>query len=313
MEAPRYLITGGGGFIGSHLVRGVLGRGHPVRVLDNFSSGSRQNLAGVQGDLEIVEGDIRDSRTCAAAVRDCAFVLHHAALPSVVRSVSDPQSCHDVNINGTFNLLLASRDAGVRRFVYACSSSVYGESPELPKEESMRPTPLSPYAVTKLTGEYYCGIFHSLYGLQTVSLRYFNVFGPRQDPTSQYSAVIPRFITAILRGESPTVYGDGGQTRDFTYVANVLHANMLACTRPDVGGLAVNVGAGQRYSLLELIRELERLAGRQAKPVFEPTRPGDVRDSLADIARAREKLGYEPIVDFGTGLRETLAYFKDLV
>ena len=308
----RWLVTGGAGFIGSHLVREILSRGQAVRVLDNFSTGSRAKLAGLTGALEIVEGDIRSPETCASAMREVAYVLHVAALPSVARSVADPQTSHDVNVNGTFNLLMAARDAGVKRLVYSSSSSVYGDTPELPKEEGMKPTPLSPYAVSKLVGEHYCSVFTSLFGLSTVALRYFNVFGPRQDPNSQYSAVIPRFITAMLKGEAPRVHGDGLQTRDFTYVKNVVHANLLACEADLSGPVVVNIGAGQRTSLLDLIAAIGALGGKTLAPVFEPTRKGDVRDSQAAIARAREKLGYTPIVDMAAGLAETLAYFKTL-
>lgn len=307
-----YLITGGAGFIGSHLVREVLARGHGVRVFDNFLAGKRGNLEGVTGDLELFEGDQRDPRACAAAMMDVSYVLALGALPSVARSVSDPQSSHDINVNGIFNLLMAARDAGVKRFVYSSSSSVYGNTPELPKREDMFPNPRSPYAVTKLTGEYYASVFHSLFNVPTVCLRYFNVFGPRQDPTSAYAAVIPRFIRALLKGEPLPVHGDGLQTRDFTYVANAVHANLLACTAPLEGPLVVNIGGGQRISLLDLVRELENLTGRSAQLAFEPPRPGDVRDSQADISKAREKLGYTPVVDMTTGLQKTLDYFKDL-
>ena len=312
MSRALFLITGGAGFIGSHLVREVLGRGDRVRVLDNFLAGKRQNLAGVTGDLEIVEGDQRDPATCATAMKGVTYVLHIGALPSVARSVSDPKASHDININGTFNLLMAARDAGVQRFVYSSSSSVYGNTPELPKVEGMTPNPRSPYAVTKLTGEYYCSVFHSLFGLPTVALRYFNVFGPRQDPSSAYAAVIPRFIRALLKGEPLPVHGDGLQTRDFTYVANAVHANLLACTAALTGPLVVNIGGGQRISLLDLVRELETLTGRKAALAFEAARPGDVRDSQADITRAREQLGYAPVVDMTRGLEQTLAYFRSL-
>jgi UDP-N-acetylglucosamine 4-epimerase len=311
--SDRYLVTGGGGFIGSHLVRALLERGHSVRVLDNFATGKRENLAGVTGPLEVVEGDIRNGETVRAALREVDHVLHTAALPSVARSVADPQNSHDVNINGTLNLLIAARDAKVKRFVFSSSSSVYGENPELPKHERLPTMPLSPYAVTKLAAEHYCQVFASLYGLQTVSLRYFNVFGPRQDPNSQYSAAIPRFITWTLRGESPQINGDGQQTRDFTYVANVVHANLLACTVPGVGGLVCNIGGGRRVSLLELLAQLAKLSGRKVEPVFGPPRAGDVRDSQADIGRAREKLGYEPLVQLEAGLAQTMDYFKNLV
>ena len=313
MSRSLYLVTGGAGFIGSHVVRALLARGDAVRVLDDFSTGKRAHLEGLTGTLEVHEGDIRSTATCAAAMRGASHVLHFAALPSVARSVADPQASQDVNCNGTFNLLMAAREAKVQRFVYSSSSSVYGDNPDLPKEEGMRTMPLSPYAVSKLAAEHYCTVFASLYGLPTVSLRYFNVFGPRQDPTSQYSAVIPRFITALLKGEPPTVNGDGGQTRDFTYVANVVHANLLSCTAKVEGPVVVNIGAGQRTSLLELLAQLEALTGRKASPVFAAPRPGDVRDSLAAIGRARDRIGYQPVNDLASGLKETLAYFKGLV
>ena len=313
MKRSTVLVTGGAGFIGSHLVRELLARKHAVRVLDNFVTGKRANLDGVSGPLEIVEGDQRDPAVCARVMRDVQYVLAVAALPSVSRSVADPRTSHDVNVNGIFNLLMAARDAGVERFVYSSSSSVYGNTPQLPKREDMSPSPLSPYAVSKLTGEYYCNIFSTLYNLPTVSMRYFNVFGPRQDPNSQYSGVISRFCTSMLRGESPVLNGDGTQTRDFTYVANVVHANLLACTAPLSGPLIVNIGAGQRTSLLDLLHALEGLTGRIADPIFQPERPGDVRDSQADITRAQATLAYTPIVDFHTGLRETLAHFKSML
>lgn len=313
MQPSTVLVTGGAGFIGSHLVRELLARGHSVRVLDNFVTGKPANLEGVRGDLTVIEGDLRDVATCGRATVNVDYVFHVAALPSVARSVADPRTSHDVNVNGMFNILMASRDAGVRRFIYSSSSSVYGNTPALPKNEVMHPSPLSPYAVSKLTGEYYCGIFSNLYGLHTVSMRYFNVFGPRQDPTSQYSGVISRFCTSLLRGEALILNGDGGQTRDFTYVANVVHANILACSAEIAGPLIVNIGAGRRTSLLELLGALERLTGREAKPIFQPERQGDVRDSQADISLAKTKLGYEPIVDFADGLADTLAYFRSLV
>ena len=312
MSKPRYLVVGGGGFIGCHLVRELLSRGHGVRVLDNFTTGHRANLDGLAGELEIIEGDIRDRAVVSQAVEGISHILHQAALPSVVRSVADPLTSHEVNVTGTLNLLLAARNAKVERFVFASSSSVYGDTTELPKEEGMHPRPLSPYAIGKLCAEQYCRVFHSLYALNTVVLRYFNVFGPRQDPNSPYSAAIPMFIRAILNGQRPGVKGDGRQTRDFTYVANVVHANLLACTAKDVGGEVFNVGGGQRYSLLDLLSSLGKLGKTPVDPVFEPPRPGDVRDSQADINRAQRSLGYAPIVGFDDGLRETLSYYKSL-
>ena len=310
MNASRYLVVGGAGFIGSHIVRRLVADGALVRVLDDFSTGFRRNLEGLETKIELIEGDIRDRQVVARASTGVTHVLHQAALPSVARSVADPQTSNDVNVVGTLNLLVAARDAGVRRFVYASSSSVYGNTTELPKHEGMPLKPLSPYAVGKLCAEHYCHVFHSLYGLDTVMLRYFNVFGPRQDPDSPYSAAIPRFILTVLGGGQPTVKGDGLQTRDFTYVENVVHANLLACTAAGVGGRAFNVGVGQRISLLDLIRSLGRLTARTLEPIFEPARPGDVRDSQADIGQARALLGYEPIVDLQTGLERTVAFYR---
>jgi nucleoside-diphosphate-sugar epimerase len=307
-EDALYLVTGGAGFIGSHLVRELLNRGIAVRVFDNFTSGFRKNLEGLDRRLEVVEGDIRDRDALIGAMSGVTHVLHQAALTSVSRSVENPLTTHDVNSTGTLNVLVAARDARVRRVVYASSSSVYGDTPTLPKREDMPPRPISPYAISKLTGEQYCKVFHSLYGLQTVALRYFNVFGPRQDPGSPYSAVIPLFLKALLSGGSPTVKGDGKQTRDFTYVANVVQANLLAATVPGVTSGVFNVGTGNRVSLLDLIHQLHSLIGVDRPPVFDPPRPGDVRDSLADISQAREHLGYEPGAAFSTGLAETVKF-----
>jgi UDP-glucose 4-epimerase len=306
-----YLVTGGAGFIGSHLVRELLSRGSPVRIFDNFSSGFRRNLEGLSGSLEVVDGDIRDRQAVQKAMAGVTHVLHQAALTSVARSVENPLETHDVNSTGTLNLLVAARDAGVRRFVYASSSSVYGDTPTLPKREDMPPRPISPYAISKLTGEQYCKVFHSLYGLQTVSLRYFNVFGPRQDPGSPYSAVIPLFLKALLAGGAPIVRGDGKQTRDFTYVANVVQANLLASTVDGVSTGVFNVGTGNRVSLLDLIRELNSLTGVDRPPIFDAPRPGDVRDSLADISQARQQLGYEPGSAFSAGLAETVRFAQE--
>jgi nucleoside-diphosphate-sugar epimerase len=311
----RYLITGGAGFIGSNLARALLSSGHRVRVLDNFLTGKRENLAGLvdayRDAFELIEGDIRDPAATRRAVVGIDYVLHQGALPSVPRSVADPVLSNEINVAGTVNVLVASRDAGVRRVVFAASSSAYGDTPELPKREAMTPNPKSPYAAQKLAGEHYTRIFHEVYGLETVSLRYFNVFGPRQDPQSMYAAVIPRFITCVLRGEPPTVYGDGRQTRDFTYIDNVIQANLAACAAPKAAcGGVFNIACGERVSLLDILEIVYALAGKRVDPVFEPSRPGDVRDSLADISRAREIVGYDPKVPFREGLRTTFEWFR---
>jgi len=311
----EYLVTGGAGFIGSNLVSALLGRGSRVRVLDNFLTGKRENLAGVAaryGDaFELVEGDLRDPAAVARAVKDVRYILHQGALPSVPRSVADPVLSNGINVGGTVNLLVAARDAGVKRVVFAASSSAYGDTPELPKRETMIPGPKSPYAAQKLAGEHYMRIFWEVYGLQTVSLRYFNVFGPRQDPMSMYAAVIPRFITAVLSGDPPTVYGDGGQTRDFTYIDNVVQANLAACeASTEACGKVFNIACGERISLLEILDQVYRLAGRRVDPRFEPPRRGDVRDSLADISAARMLLGYDPDVAFPEGLAKTFDFFR---
>lgn len=305
-----YLVTGGAGFIGSHIVKELVRRGERVRVLDNFSTGRRENLAPFLEHIELVEGDLRDLPTVRRAVEGVDHVLHQAALASVPRSVADPLASNSANVTGTLNLLVAARDAGVRRVVYAASSSAYGDSPTLPKQEDMPTAPKSPYAVSKLAGEHYCRAFTEVYGLETVSLRYFNVFGPRQDPASQYAAVVPLFITAMLRGEPPTVHGDGLQSRDFTYVANVVHANLLATTAPGVAGRVFNVACGQRYTLLDLIASLDEIMGAHVTPVHTASRPGDVRHSLADVTAAQEALGYRAEVDFDEGLRRTVAWYR---
>lgn len=306
----NYLVTGGAGFIGSNLVHELLKRGESVRVLDNFSTGRRSNLTDVYDQIDLLEGDLRSSETCRQAVKEVDVVLHQGALPSVQRSVSDPFTSHDTNATATINLLVAARDAQVKRFVYASSSSVYGDSPTMPKQEEMTPRPKSPYAVAKLAGEHYCRIFWELYGLETVCLRYFNVFGPYQDPTSHYSAVIPLFIRAMLVGKAPTIYGDGSQSRDFTFVKNNVHANLLAATQPDVGGQIFNIACGQRYSLLDLMAALNQILGTALTPHFDHSRSGDVKHSLADIQRAQEKLGYTVQVDFMEGLRQTIAWYQ---
>jgi nucleoside-diphosphate-sugar epimerase len=300
----RYVVTGGAGFIGSHLVEHLVCQGHEVVVLDDFSTGRRENLAPWVDRIELVEGSITDPTACARAIRGADYVLHQAALPSVPRSVRDPDASHTVNATGTLQVLLAARDAGVKRVVYAASSSAYGNTAELPKHEGMVARPLSPYAVAKLAGEQYCRAFHASYGVPTVALRYFNVFGPRQDPTSQYAAVVPKFIAAARAGEQPTIFGDGEQTRDFTYVANVIRANLLACEAPDAAlGEVFNVGCGERISVNELWRRIRALVGATVEPRYQPSRTGDVRDSLASIDRAREMLGYEPVMTVAEGLR----------
>ena len=307
----HYLVTGGAGFIGSHIVDELVRRGETVRVLDNFFSGRRENIAQHRGRIEVVEGDLRDLETVRRAVAGMEYVLHLAAIASVPRSVAAPLASHEANATGTLHVLLAARDAGVRRVVYSSSSSVYGNGPTLPKHEAMAPQPLSPYAVSKLAGEQYCMAFHEVYGLPTVGLRYFNVFGPRQDPTSEYAAVIPRFITAMLQGHSPIIYGDGLQSRDFTYVANVVAANLLACERDSAMGQVMNVALGERITLLELVEDLNSILGTQLAPRFEAERPGDVKHSQADTSRVKAVLGFEQRVDFRSGLRETVQWFRE--
>jgi nucleoside-diphosphate-sugar epimerase len=305
----KALVTGGGGFIGSHLVRRLLSEGHEVRVLDDFSTGRRENLEACREAIELHEADVRDLDAVRRAVKGVARIYHQAALPSVVRSVEDPLTTNGVNVQGTLHLLIAARDAGVGRVVYAASSSAYGETPTLPKIETMPPSPLSPYALQKYVAEQYCTLFTRLYGLETVVLRYFNVFGPRQDPTSHYSAVIPKFITSLGGGEAPTVYGDGEQSRDFTYVDNVVDANLLAAEVPGAVGEVINVACGRRMTLNQLLEELRAIMGVSSAAVYAPPRPGDVRHSLADIGKARRILGFEPAVDIREGLRRTVAFF----
>jgi UDP-glucose 4-epimerase len=299
------LVTGGAGFIGSHVAAALLARGDKVRILDNFSTGRWENLSALAG-ADVIEGDVRSYHTVREAVDGVHFVLHQAALPSVPRSIRDPITSNDVNVVGTLNVLNASRDAKVARLVYASSSSIYGRNPELPKREDMMPLPISPYAVSKLAGENYCRAFTDMYGFETVVLRYFNVFGPRQNPKSQYSAVIPKFIDALLEGARPQVNGDGSQTRDFTYVDNVVQANLAACSAPNVAGRLFNVAAGARYSLLDLINQLAEIMGQPVDPVFHSSRMGDVPHSYASIEAAHQALGYRPTVAFAEGLRRTV-------
>lgn len=304
-----YLVTGGAGFIGSHLVRFLLERGERVRILDDFSTGKRENLAGLEDRVDLHQGDLKSDEDVRNAVSGMDFVFHQAAIPSVPRSVEAPMESHEANATGTLRLLRAAASVGVKRVVYASSSSVYGANPELPKVETMATEPLSPYAVAKLSGEHYATVFHHLYRLETVSLRYFNVFGPRQDPSSPYSGVVSRFIEAIVSGVPPVIHGDGGQTRDFTYVENVARANFAACHREEAAGRFYNVGCASRVSVAELWNQMAELSGSKLEPRFADARSGDVPHSLADISRARGELGYEPEVDFREGLRRTLEYY----
>jgi nucleoside-diphosphate-sugar epimerase len=306
----KVLVTGGAGFIGSNLVHELLRRDHTVVVLDNLATGKRDNLKGVMGEIEFIEGDICDYHLVRKAVDGVEVIMHEAALGSVPRSIRDPITTNNVNIGGTLNILHAARDGGVRRVVYASSSSVYGDTPKLPKHEEMPTNPLSPYAISKLGAELYCRVFSRVYGMETVSLRYFNVFGPRQDPASQYAAVIPRFITALLRGEQPVIFGDGEQTRDFTYIDNVVHANMLAATSESESGLALNCACHDRTSLNTLVKMCNGALGTNIHPRYDPPRAGDVRDSFAAIDLAHRVIGYKPVVDFRTGLQKTADWYR---
>ena len=306
----QYLVTGGGGFIGSNIVRSLLAAGQAVRILDDFSTGRRENLAGIEKDVELVEGDVRDNPTLKRALKNVRYVLHLAAIPSVVRSVEDPISTNSVNVCGTLKLLIEARDAGVERVVFSSSSSVYGDTPTLPKQEDMSPLPRSPYALSKLAGEYYCRMFRDLYGLKTFSLRYFNVFGPRQNPKSQYAAVIPRFIDAVKNNQSPLIHGDGNQTRDFTFVEDVAAANLCCCTAPEASaGSVCNVGCGDRISINELADRIAAIMGKNIKAEHDAPQKGDVRDSQADIFRAKKLIGWTPRVNLDAGLRKTVDWF----
>ena len=304
----KALVTGGGGFIGSNVVRALLARGDDVRVLDNFSTGSRANLAGLESDVQLVEGDLRSYERVHAAVPGAEVVFHEGALPSVPRSVQDPLTTTAVNVEGTLNVLLAARDEGVRRIVNASSSSVYGNTGTLPRVETQAPDPISPYAVAKLAAERFCTSFTRVYGMEIVSLRYFNVFGPRQDPTSQYAAVVPRFIRAIADDEPVTIYGDGDQSRDFTFVDNVVGANLLAADAPGVGGEILNVATGDSVTVNALADAIGAMLGKPVEKVYEPAREADVRASWADVGEAKRLLGYEMRVDFAEGLRRTADY-----
>jgi nucleoside-diphosphate-sugar epimerase len=305
-----YLVTGGGGFIGSNIVAELVKRNERVRVLDNFSTGNRENLMPFNERIHVVEGSLTDLETVRAAVKNVEYVLHQGALPSVPRSIEQPINSNDVNVCGTLNVLVASKDEGVKRVVLASSSSVYGNTEIMPKVETLYPMPLSPYAVSKLACEHYARVFSQLYGLPTICLRYFNVFGPRQNPRSQYSAVIPKFIMAMMNGESPVIYGDGLQSRDFSYVQNVVEANLLAAVEPKAKAEVVNIACQEVYTLLDLVRELNAILGVHIKPKFEAIRKGDVKHSFADISLAREIMNYRPEIKWQEGLKRTVEWFR---
>jgi len=308
-----YLVTGVAGFIGSSIAQALLERGKAVRGIDNFTTGKRENLERLKG-LEFVDGDLRDPSTCTQVCDGISYIFHEAAIPSVPRSVKDPFESHDANLNGTVRLLIAARDAKVRRVVYAGSSSAYGNTPTLPKHEQMLPDPISPYAVSKLAGEQYLSSFYKVYGLETVTIRYFNVFGPYQDPTSVYSGVLAKFVTQMLDGKQPTIHGDGEQSRDFTYIANVVHGNLQAAEAPaeSVAGKVFNVATGKRVTLNETFEILKRLTGYRGEAKHEADREGDVKHSLADISAAKTAFGYEPQVDFETGLAQTVEWYRSI-
>lgn len=303
------LVTGGAGFIGANIVARLLTEGFDVKVIDDLATGRRENIEAVGDEIEFIEGSILDDAVLENAVEGVEYVFHEAAIPSVPRSVADPARSHLANATGTLKVLQAARDAGVKRVVYASSSSVYGDTPTLPKKEEMKPDPLSPYAVSKLCGEYYCRVFSKVYDLETVSLRYFNVFGPRQDPTSQYAAVVPKFITALSEGQSLVIYGDGEQSRDFTFVENVVNANLLALKAGKTNGEVVNVACGERTTVNELCRLLAQIIGVDVSPSYDKARKGDVKHSLADISAAGNLLGYKPSVDIADGLSKTCDWF----
>ncbi|TAM81692.1 MAG: SDR family oxidoreductase [Acidobacteria bacterium] len=307
---PTYLVTGGAGFIGSNIINELVRRGETVRVLDNLATGHIENLATVREKIQWHEADIRNLASIRPDFEGVDYVIHLAAIPSVPRSVEDPLTSNSVNIDGTLNVLLAARDAGAKRMVFSASSAAYGDHPALPRVETQEPRPLSPYALTKLTGEYYCRIFTHVYGLETVSLRYFNIFGPRQSPDSPYSGVLSLFISAYVSGQIPTILGDGEQSRDFTYVDNAVDATLRACTAPKASGQVINVGTGERHTLNETIQTLNRIFGRQVAPHYGAARAGDVQHSHADISLARKLLGYEPGVRFEEGLKKTVDWFR---
>lgn len=306
----RFVITGGAGFIGSNTVDELVRRGHSVVVLDDLSSGKEENLAEIRTKITLIKGSITDIEVVRKAMHEAEYVIHLAARTSVPKSVKDPIETNRINIDGTLNVLVAARDAKVKRIVFAASSSAYGETPTLPKNEKMEPQPISPYGVTKYVGELYAQTFGRCYGLENVSLRYFNIFGPRQEPTSPYSGVLAKFCTAFLEDTQPVIFGDGEQTRDFTYVDNAVRANLLACEAPNVSGRVFNVGVGGRFSLKHTVMLLNNISGKKLEPKYEPARDGDIRDSQADISQARELLGYEPSIAFDEGLRRTFEWYR---
>ncbi len=305
----RFLVTGGAGFIGSNIARQLIEKGYFVRIIDNFATGRRENLHGIEDDIDLVEGDIRDFWTVIKATRGIDYILHEAALPSVPRSIDNPLTTTEVNINGTLNLLEAARYNNVRRMVYASSSSVYGDSPIMPKEETMKTMPKSPYAITKLAGEAYCMNFYQLYGLETVAIRYFNVFGPRQNPYSQYSAVIPIFVKLLKEEKRPTIHGDGLTSRDFTYIDNVVNANILACEKKDAAGNIFNIACNKAYTLNDLVTKLCDIMGVNVEPIHGPEKKGDVKHSLADISKAKSILHYDVSIDFDEGLKKVVEWY----
>lgn len=307
----RFLVTGGAGFIGSNICKKLVEQGCFVRVVDNLLTGKKSNLAGIAEKVEFIEADMGDREVACAATKDVDIVLHQGALSSVPRSLSEPEATHKHCASATLVLLLAARDAGVKRFVYASSSSVYGDSPTMPKVETMPTMPLSPYAVAKLTGENYSSVFYKVFGLETISLRYFNVFGPNQDPTSQYAAAIPAFVTAILKGQPPTIYGDGEQSRDFTYIDNVVEANLLAARAKKTEGDVINTAAGSAITINKVIDMINELTGKNIRPVYTNPRPGDVKHSLADINLAKKTIGYQPTVTFKEGLAKSIDWYRE--
>lgn len=307
----KFLVTGGAGFIGSNICRRLVSKGCFVRVVDNLITGKRSNLHDIIDKIEFIEADMGDPIVAAQAMKDVEVVLHQGAVPSVPKSLADPVTTHKHCVDATFTLLMAARDAGIKRFVYAASSSAYGDSATLPKVETMPTNPLSPYAVAKLTGEYYCKVFCGVFGLETVSLRYFNIFGPYQDPTSQYAAAIPAFVTMILNDQPPTVYGDGEQSRDFTYIDNVIEANLLAASTKETHGEVVNIACGDRVTINAIIDLINETFGKNVKANYVPERPGDVKHSLADISLAKKVIGYKPIVPFREGLAKAITWYRD--